>query len=265
MGILSYNHLGSHGRLGNVMFQYAAVLGIAKSTGMIPVANLSHDQNFKKNFKLGSVGDTQIHNLDGVYSEPDFSFQESVFEFDNTLNIDLRGYFQSPKYFDNWKRIICQEFSFSDDIREMAAEKIPSDVCVSVHVRRGDYTKLNDVHHNQTEDWYREALTHFEGYRPVFFSDDIDWVKNTFSDIENAVFVDNEETLNLQANKTSDISGYVDMCAMSFCNAHIIANSSFSWWASYLSGSLTIAPKKWFGKNGPENWENIYCEDWRLL
>ena len=265
MGMLSYNRLGSYGRLGNMMFQYATVLGVSKTVGMIPVANLSRVPDFKENFNLGSVGDTVLQNLDGIYAEPQFSFRKEIFDLDTKMNIDIQGYFQSPKYFNSWKNLLIEEFTFSKDIRNAASQKIPEDVCVSVHIRRGDYTKISEYHHNQTEDWYREALKHFEGYRPVFFSDDIEWVKETFSDVDGAVFVDNDDRLNRQANMPSDIAGYIDMCAMSFCNAHIIANSSFSWWAAYLSGAKTIAPKTWFGPKGPQDWQDIYCEEWHIL
>jgi hypothetical protein len=39
-----------------------------------------------------------------------------------------------------------------------------------------------------------------------------------------------------------------DMCLMTLCSHHIIANSSFSWWGAWLSGSNdVVAPKKWYG------------------
>jgi len=52
---------------------------------------------------------------------------------------------------------------------------------------------------------------------------------------------------------------------MSWCNGHIIANSSFSWWGSYLGGSTTVAPKNWFGPKGPQDWSDIYREGWILV
>ena len=61
-------------------------------------------------------------------------------------------------------------------------------------------------------------------------------------------------------------SGPVDMCLMSKCNAHIIANSSFSWWAAALgSKNSVIAPKVWFGPEGPNNWDTVYFENWLRL
>ena len=91
------------------------------------------------------------------------------------------------------------------------------------------------------------------------------WCGETFSDIKNAIFIGNEHSLNLEATISSDESGYVDMCAMSFCNAHVIANSSFSWWSAYLSGAPTVAPKTWFGIKGPQDWQDVYCDEWKLM
>ena len=55
---------------------------------------------------------------------------------------------------------------------------------------------------------------------------------------------------------------FVDMCMMSLCDGHIIANSSFSWWGAWIGQGKTVAPKKWFGSEGPKNWSDVYCKDW---
>jgi hypothetical protein len=61
---------------------------------------------------------------------------------------------------------------------------------------------------------------------------------------------------------------YIDMCLMTMCNYHIIANSSFSWWGAWLSNSKqVIAPSKWFGpaNHMPKNWSDVYCEKWIVI
>ncbi len=37
-----------------------------------------------------------------------------------------------------------------------------------------------------------------------------------------------------------------DFNAMASCKAHIMANSSFSWWTAYLGHGKVIAPKLWY-------------------
>ena len=247
---LSFNSLGGYGRLGNQMFQYAAVYSAAKTLGMSPTANLS-SSTIKDCFVLGGVED-KVVQPDAIYKESDFAYDGILKTVPNDMNIDVVGYFQSEKNFLEHKTQIKGQFEFKDEVRESALEKLPDGVLVSVHVRRGDYVQLSETHTNQGEKYYKEAIERFKDHRPVVFSDDIEWCKNEMKWLDNdPVFMDNDQ--------------YADLCLMSNCNTHIIANSSFSWWAAWLSGGQTVAPKKWFGQQGPENWSDIYCEGWETL
>jgi hypothetical protein len=52
------------------------------------------------------------------------------------------------------------------------------------------------------------------------------------------------------------------------CHNFVISNSSFSWWAAYLSRhpqKIVIAPETWFGPECPHEWESMYCKDWIIL
>jgi hypothetical protein len=52
---------------------------------------------------------------------------------------------------------------------------------------------------------------------------------------------------------------------MSFCTHNVIANSSFSWFGAWLNKNVNktvIAPKKWFGINGPQDTDDLIPEKW---
>ena len=61
---------------------------------------------------------------------------------------------------------------------------------------------------------------------------------------------------------------YIELYLMSKCQHNIIANSSFSWWGSYLNTydkKITIAPKQWFGPEGPKYVNDLFLDNWILL
>ena len=86
-------------------------------------------------------------------------------------------------------------------------------------------------------EYYKESLEKFDSSIPVIiFSDDPKWCK-TQDLFSSDRFMISDSGWNL-----------IDLCLMSMSTHHIIANSSFSWWGAWLSGSSqVIAPKKWYG------------------
>jgi hypothetical protein len=87
------------------------------------------------------------------------------------------------------------------------------------------------------------------------FSDDINWC------------IENFTNPNLKINFINSGSPYVDLYLMTQCEGHIIANSSFSWWGSWLStgSKKTIAPSNWFGPQINKDTSDIYCKNWKII
>jgi hypothetical protein len=243
--MLSFNHIGNLGRLGNQMFQYASLKGIAKYRDYeysIPPKEVfgNIDNNVKRSeCNLHDVFDLEKEKI-GLIKNP--TLPERMHEFDEDLfvnfpdNVDLFGYYQSEKYFKHIENEIRKDFSFKEDLFDMCKNVINGDeVVISLHIRRGDYI-TNNNHPVQDIEYYEKALSKFDNYPVIVFSDDPEWCKNK------NIF--SSDRFLISENNTTDF----DLCLMSLCDYHIIANSSFSWWGAWLAKSKqVIAPKKWFG------------------
>jgi hypothetical protein len=266
--MLSFNNLGNLGRIGNQMFQYASLKGIAHNRGFefsIPPKEIFgiYDINVKNS-------DSNIYNLfnldvkNTIKLTENTTFNERFFHYDDLLfntcpdNIDLCGYFQNPKYFENIKDEIIKDFKFPDELKSECMQFFDNNFdgdAISLHIRRGDYLKYSQ-HPVQTLEYYEKSLSLLPENVPViiFSSDDL-WCK------EQDLF--QSDRFFISENNTTEF----DLCLMHLCNYHIIANSSFSWWGSWLSNSKkTIAPKNWFsGSNSNYKVEGLYLKDWVIL
>ena len=247
--MLTFNNLGNLGRLANQMFQYASLKGIARKHGYeycIPPLEV-----FGQNDPLVRASELNIYNVFDIGRNNTINIlknpmlQERMHEFDEELfnscpdNIDLFGYYQSSKYFEHIKDEIKNDFTFSKEVEAICTEMFDSihsdQKVISVHLRRTDYT-VNPNHPVQPMSYYEQALKKFDKTDKILvFSDDPAWCK------EQELFAD--DSIMISEGNDADI----DLCLMSKCNYHIIANSSFSWWGAWLADSEhVIAPMDWF-------------------
>ena len=164
----------------------------------------------------------------------------------------LHGFWQSPKYFEDIAPLIRQELQAADasilESAMAAVQKLKSrfSAVVSLHVRRGDMAYAHEKLGEKTMlhavplkmDYIARAMAEFEPETCFFvFSDtpkDIAWCR------------ENIHVKNLEFSKAE--SDLWDFAAMTLCDHHIIANSTFSWWAVWLDtkpGRRVVAPKVW--------------------
>jgi len=259
---ISYNRLGSNGRLGNQMFQYAGLRGIAANRGfdwLIPPPNSYGDSNYGlfDCFKMDTVQENNFGTLNAQsISTGEFHF---ISEFFNTCsdNINLHDYFTSEKYFSNVSDIIRKDYTFKDEILDPCKEIIDEiENPIFLHVRRGDYLVKPEAHPACPISYYEKALTYFDKDTSVLvFSDDIEWCR------EQELFQDDRfmlseytekypQTCDTLQGRQQALIPYFDLCLMSLCTGGIIANSTMSWWGAWLIENPTqpiIAPKPWFG------------------
>jgi len=271
------------GRLGNQMFQFASSVAIAKRLGydvFFPIENCfsvypNGPIDPKTNLHIPVKCDLldcfdiplSFFRKSGEISTQS-TVQERTFTFDpDMFNIsdgsDLSGYFQTEKYFKSIREDILEYFSFKSEISERASEYWTENIgvfldnskSVSVHVRRGDYTLYPGHHPVCSDEYYTEAISRFDtGHKFIVFSDDLDWCKEKFG--SDQFFV------------VDSGSPFVDLMLMSMCDHHINANSSFSWWGSWLNRNedrITICPSNWFGPMIDKNTKDVYCTGWEII
>ncbi|MDE7130550.1 MAG: alpha-1,2-fucosyltransferase [Lachnospiraceae bacterium] len=158
---------------------------------------------------------------------------------------------------------------------------------VSVHIRRGDYL----LPENQelfggicTEAYYLRAMELMKREHPecifYIFTNDKQWIRKQITEAgtadqaktsdeakaaettERAVTTDLIKIVEIpETAGTAEQRDYTEFALMSKCRHHILANSSYSWWASYLCRNphkTVLAPDRWL--NG---WDctDIYRQD----
>jgi hypothetical protein len=259
---IGYNRLGSNGRFGNQMFQYAGLRGIAAHKNydwVIPKPNSYGDSNYGlfDCFEMISVTEKNfgLINAQSIQTEC-FHFNE---EFFNSCpdNINLHDYFQTEKYFKNIADVICKDFSFKKEILDPCLDIIDDlNNPIFIHVRRGDYLNQSNNHPTCSLSYYKNSLKLFDDSSPILvFSDDLDWCRENFVDDRFLIPTENPTYNHFSDTNDGRVKSFIpyyDLCMMSMCNGGIIANSSLSWWGAWLIQNPTqpiVAPTPWFGKN----------------
>jgi len=234
--MISYKNLGEMGRLGNQLFQIATTVALALRNNDKYVFPIWPEE---KNFNLHNCFSSEI-NSNAEYREKDFRYIPIEYK----QNLDLVGFFQSEKYFEDYKDMILRTLTPKVGYGMFSNT-------TSIHVRRGDYVNLSDHYVQLDADYYRKAMNMIKSEVYFMFSDDIAWCKSNFKD-QNIVFIENN-------------SPATDLAIMLGCEHNIIANSSFSWWGAYLNknpSKIVVAPAEWFGPKLPHDTKDLLPEEW---
>ena len=143
------------------------------------------------------------------------------------------------------KEFFMEEYKFKNELSTRNAEVVKhmeDTISVSLHIRHGDYLKLQDRYAIPSLKYYTSAIEYFQKrFKNVHFfcfSDDIAWCRKHIN-ISNIDFID----------WNTGVDSYVDMQLMSRCKHNIIANSTFSMWAAWLNNyenKIVIRPKSVF-------------------
>jgi hypothetical protein len=185
--------------------------------------------------------------------------------------ICLEGYWQSERYFRGIRPVLLRELRprVAEVSRQAEARvqdfRAAGRPLVSVHVRRGDIAHAHESLKMPSmvglellsKDYYLEAMRSFgPNVSYVVCSDDLAWCRENLT---------GERVYFFGGNSPID-----DFEVLRRCDHHIIANSTFSWWAAWLNeseGKRVVAPKKWFTSDFPLDYsmDDLIPPEWTLL
>jgi len=250
-------------------------------------------ETFFQNLK-SFLKDSEILEFD-KYRLHESSFHYTTLPYLNIPNntiIELFGYFQSFKYFDNEyeyiykllnihqlkillsKKILQHLKNFSNEKNEsidLITNYFRDVICI--HFRRGDYKKYTDTHPILPDEYYEKSLSFIiskNNYinKVIYFCEDED-IETVNLTIEKLKHTHN----NLSFQRFTDLldinlSDWEQLLSMSLCKYFIIANSSFSWWSAYLSDNynkIVCYPSLWFTENTQKNVNDMCPLYWNKI
>lgn len=213
--------------------------------------------NYKSKFRFEKKIQTLINKYGIALCENGYI----DFDLDYSKPIYLEGYFQSEKYFKN-----C-----SDDIKEIITNNFHEQlnaypgidkirgrntVCISVKI---EHNVGNSIFSVCGIDYWKKAIEYImeKVDDPFFFicSDNVSYVLDHLIDTSKYDYVVQDK----------DSPVYLSLAAMAECKHFVIGNTTFGWWAQYLSkykSKMVIAPSKWMAVDMPID---IYQDNWILI
>ncbi|ESO89989.1 hypothetical protein LOTGIDRAFT_164689 [Lottia gigantea] len=219
------------GRLGNHMFGYASLIGIAHSNNLIPVISESN--------LLWDVFKLPIHyghfEANVVIRQKNVGTYEKIVENLEPKDTLLDGYWQSWKYFENVKdELLTKHFLLHDDVDLESDQfilnalkekhKTKDTTIVGVHIRRGDFVRQRLKGFSAAPvSYYYKAMNYFRRkYSDLLFimvSNDVFWAEDHLDQGEDIYY----------SHNTPDKMA-LDLAILSKCNHSVISSGSFSWW-----------------------------------
>lgn len=200
----------------------------------------------------------------------------------------IKGYFQSYKYFDKYRKDIQSFFeldlttynylsniykwldlsSSKFYVKPVTPQTSLNPLTIAIHVRRGDY--ILKGHHVLPLSYYQECLNHVKdqilnemksgrNIVAAIFSDDHIWCESILLPMIKSYFnrvIPNPETFltepMFKAFMVSSEKDHNELYMLQYFDIYFLANSTFSWWGAYLNRKTDVRvfmPYRWINVN----------------
>lgn len=266
---VTISKLGKLGDMGNQLFQVATAIHAIEQMDDSSSVKLVLP-NRTKELPLYQLFDIDGVTYDDITHDKNFH-EHSVYSSINIPNdghiYSIDGYRQSYLYVWDSRDIIRQRLKIKDNILQKVKDKLPEKF-IAIHIRRGDTVNL-----------ISSSIIPLRGLGICDMNYYIEALKTIEEDLPVIICTDSPNSVDLTLFHKScsfspiidDVKGkFSDFCVLYLASHIIISNSTYSWWASFLSDAPTIAPINWW-ENGvvPKslklNYANMYCPEWKTL
>jgi len=284
------------GGLGNQLFEIFTTIGHALKMNCMFI--FTYDETLKFGIERNTYWDSFLSGLEKYttkysdesltndeivgkfmrYNEVDFHYTELP-AFSEPLNIILWGYFQSYRYFHEYRndifgmiqlkvqqKKVVEKYSEYLDKKDFTSHK----KIISMHFRIGDYITKTDYHCILPYEYYSKAMIEMQKTRcDILMGRVLYFCEAADNDTVNAMIerLKKENPLFEFVKVDDTIADWEQMLIMSCCDVNIMANSTFSWWGAYFNGSSVVFyPSRWFGpKLNRYNLKDLHLPEWNRI
>lgn len=215
--------------------------------------------NYRRKYKLEKTFEPFLNRFGLVAIENGYL----PYKVNGKRNTIVYGFFQSELYFEKISSQLKKELDLTRELEKnnypnISQLKERNSICISIKVEHNVEEPMYDV--CKKEYWEKAIEYMLENVRdPVFFvcSDNVEYVKEHLIDCQ-------KYDVLCQAK---EFPVHFSLAAMSLCKHFIIGNTTYGWWAQYLSANedkIVVAPKKWMNVDMPVD---IYANQkgWHLM
>jgi hypothetical protein len=257
--MITLTALGTHGRLGNQLFQYAFLIGVSKKYKLpIHLPNLRSKVANNQPCMLESfcVEYAELNESSITQTRTEIELKTTdTFDTYNPQNIvnitpgtNFFGLYQSYRYWEEYKDEVKKQFKLKDNTfvdyaknyikhrREMHGKPV-----VALHLRRGDVTQWYD--YTQYRRYLNTVLASMPESKNNHYCIFTGGGVSLQQDVGDVGFV-NEFYRDLPSYEVIQTHNpLVDFALIQECDKIILGYmSTFAWWSAYLSGKEVYAP-----------------------
>ena len=269
------------GGTGNVLFQISAAIYYSNKLNRPFLLNEYPGFPNLKNYSAKSIGLDEETYMKSLCEHSESNISKNV-EFPENKNVLLTGFFQDYRICDEYKEylvdviglsairknvipIISQPVFQSRGLFRHIHSTSPTEITISLHVRRGDYENLRCYFILLDEYYYKNAISYLISklrgkykrvnilcfYEKKSYESANRIIRSLEQDKELLQFPIEYYHFNQIIGDQPDttITDIEEMAIMSHCNHHIIANSTYSWWSAYINDNpdkIVCYPNEWY-------------------